>query len=292
MTAQATTASADRAPRRRTGNPLLRRYARAFRSPRGVIGASIIAVLVLLSLLAPVLFPGGFDQQTRDALLAPSLQHFFGTDEVGRDIFVRTIYGARVDLSLVFVAVPIAAVLGTLLGLVGILGNAAGAAVQRGLDVIVGFPSLILGISVTLVLGAGWTALVVALAIYSTPAFGRLARATLLTQQNRDYVQAARMLGTSKASIMTAHILPHTLDTAVTQAVVAVVSSIFLESSLSIVGLGIQPPQPSLGALLNSGARYMQQLPSYVLGPAAVLLILVLGFSLLADALNRAGAGR
>jgi peptide/nickel transport system permease protein len=128
---------------------------------------------------------------------------------------------------------------------------------------------------------------VIAMTIYALPAFGRLARATLLSQEHRDYVLAARMLGVSKHRIMVRHVLPHTLDTMIAQMVVAVTASIFLESALSIVGLGVQPPEPSLGVLLNSGARYMEQQPFYVLGPAALLFVLVLGFSLLADAITR-----
>jgi len=177
--------------------------------------------------------------------------------------------------------------IGTLLGLLGAVSSAAGNIAQRVFDLIMGFPSLILGICVALVLRPGWSALVVAMTIYATPAFGRLARATLLAQENRDYVVAAKMLGVSKGRIMLRHILPHTLDTMIAQCVVAVVSSIFLESSLSIVGLGVQPPDPSLGVLLNSGARFMEQQPFYVLGPALLLFLLVLGFSQLSDAITR-----
>jgi peptide/nickel transport system permease protein len=268
---------------------LATRYVGAIRTPRGAIGASIVVVFASAALLAPVLFPGGYDVQSRDALLGPSLIAPFGTDEVGRNVFVRSVFGVRTDLSLVFVAVPFAAIVGTLLGLLGAVNSVVGNVAQRGLDLIMGFPSLILGICVALVLGAGWGALVVAMTIYALPAFGRLARATLLAQENRDYVLAARMLGVSRGRVMMRHILPHTFDTMIAQMVVAVVASIFLESSLSIVGLGVQPPEPSLGVLLNSGARYMEQQPFYVLGPALLLFLLVLGFSLLADAITRNG---
>jgi peptide/nickel transport system permease protein len=272
------------APPRRPVAVVLDRYTRALRTPRGLTGAILLALLVTSALAAPLLFPGGYDVQSRDALALPTLAAPFGTDEVGRNVFVRAIYGTRTDLSLVAVAVPIAAVVGTLLGLIGIVSRTAGNLAQRLLDLIMGFPSLILGICVTLVLGPGWFALVLAMTIYALPAFGRLARATLLSQEHRDYVSAARMLGVPRRSIMARHILPHTLDTMIAQMVVAAVASIFLESSLSIVGLGVQPPEPSLGVLLNNGARFIEDQPFYVLGPAAVLFLLVLGFSLLADA--------
>lgn len=263
------------------------RYTTAFRSPRGVLGGLIVLLLVTLTLAAPLLFPDGYDQQSRDALAGPSLAAPFGTDEVGRNVFVRSIFGARTDLSLVAIAVPVAAIIGTLFGLLGAVSRPLGSLAQRLLDLIMGFPSLILGICVALVIGPGWSALVIAMTIYALPAFGRLARATLLAQEHRDYVLAARMLGVGKGRVMVRHILPHTVDTMIAQMVVAVTASIFLESSLSIVGLGVQPPEPSLGVLLNSGARYMEQQPWYVLGPAALLFLLVLGFSLIADAITR-----
>jgi peptide/nickel transport system permease protein len=275
----------------RTGlaKALTRRYGAALRSPRGRIGLGLVVAMAALAVAAPLLFPQGYDEQTRDALAGASLGRPFGTDELGRDIFVRSIYGLRTDLSLIVVAVPLAAIVGTLLGLAGAVSPMAGNFFQRVFDLIMGFPSLILGIAVAIVLRPGWAALVIALGIYAMPAFGRLARATLVAQQHRDYVQAARMLGVNSRQIMVRHILPHCIDTMITQMVVAVVASIFLEASLSIVGLGIQPPAPSLGSLLNVGSRFAEQQQSYVVGPALLLFLLVLGFSLLADSLTSKG---
>ncbi|MDG6107307.1 ABC transporter permease [Dactylosporangium aurantiacum] len=264
------------------------RYLRALRRPRGITGGVVLAGLALLALLVPVMAPGGYDAQGADAFAAPELSRPFGTDELGRDIFVRTLYGLRVDLSLVFVAVPLSAVLGTLLGLSGAVAPWLGALTQRALDVILGFPSLVLGICVALVLRPGWWALVVAIVVYGLPAFGRLARASLLAQQQREYVLAARVMRVPGRTIMLRHILPNAVDPVIVQTAIGMVAAVFLESSLSIVGLGIQPPEPSLGALLNVGMRHMSEQPVYVLGPALVLLLLALGLSLLADALNAA----
>ncbi|WP_254701312.1 ABC transporter permease [Neorhizobium galegae] len=212
--------------------------------------------------------------------------HFFGTDELGRDLFVRSIYGLRSDLTLVYCAVPVSIVAGTLLGLIGAVSPRLGNFVQRCLDIIVGFPGLILGICVVLVLGAGWTALLVAIVISGLPSFGRLARATLLAQQQREYVIAARTLGVGKWQIMVRHILPNAIDPIIVQGAVFVVSAIFIEAALSIVGLGLQPPEPSLGTLLNNGMRYISRAPTYVLGPTVILILVALAFSMLADALN------
>jgi peptide/nickel transport system permease protein len=270
---------------RRRLNLTLSRYLQAFRTPKGIFAATIIIVFTAAAFLAPVIFPGGYNEQSSDSLLSPG-SHFFGTDELGRDIFVRSLYGLRTDLSLVYIAVPLTMAAGTILGLIGFVSVRAGNAVQRLLDVIIGFPGLVLGISVVLVLGAGWPALLVSIIIIGLPTFGRLARSSLLTEQQREYVIAARTLGIGRNRIMLRHILPNALDSIIVQGAVFVVHAIFLEAGLSIVGLGIQPPEPSLGALLNTGMRYITQSPTYILGPTFILLIFAFAFSILTDALN------
>lgn len=267
-------------------NPSIAGYMQAFTTTRGIVALTVIILISALAFLAPFIFPLGYDIQSRESLRAPSLVHFFGTDELGRDLFVRSIYGLRSDLTLVYCAVPVSMVAGTLLGLIGAVSPRLGNFVQRCLDIIVGFPGLILGICVVLVLGAGWTALLVAIVISGLPSFGRLARATLLAQQQREYVIAARTLGVGKWQIMVRHILPNAIDPIIVQGAVFVVSAIFIEAALSIVGLGLQPPEPSLGTLLNNGMRYISRAPTYVLGPTVILILVALAFSMLADALN------
>jgi len=281
-----------RAPRRRPRGGAWARYARALRTPRGITATVLLLVLVALALLAPVLWPGGYDEQTRDALAPPSAEHWLGTDEFGRDILTRTIYGLRTDLSLILTAVPVSLVIGTLLGLSGYLSSWFGSLMQRVLDIILGFPGLILGIIIVLVIGPGWTALFFAIVIAGLPGFGRLARGGLLSEQQREYVLAARTLGVNKSTVMVRHIRPSGVDPLLVQASIYMVVAIFIEAGLSIVGLGINPPKPSLGAMLNVGARYVETLPSYVLGPGAVLLLLALAFTLLSDALNQAATRR
>jgi len=268
------------------GNPSVARYLAAFRSPRGIVALALIALLGGVAFLAPVIFPGGYDQQGIDSLTPPSTAHLLGTDELGRDIFVRAVYGLRTDLLLILAAVPISMILGTFLGLLGALSRRAGTVLQRVLDIIVGFPGLILGICIVLVIGAGPTALIIAIAVAGLPVFGRLARAAMLEQSQREYVTAARTLGVGKGTILFRHILPNAIDPILVQGSVFVVGAIFIEAALSIVGLGIQAPEPSLGALLNIGIRYINQAPNYVLGPTVILILLALAFSLLADALN------
>jgi peptide/nickel transport system permease protein len=262
------------------------RYLNAFRRPKGIVGLSLLGVMVLAALLAPVVFPGAIDRQSSNSFLKPSLTHPFGTDELGRDIFVRCIYALRISLSLVLVAVPVAALLGTLMGIAGAASRVLGDVFQRLFDIVLGFPSLVLGICIVVVLGAGWLSLAVTIVIFSLPHFGRLARASLLAEEGKEYVLAARVLGVSKAKVMTRHILPNTLDPIFVQLSLAMIAGIFVEAALSIVGLGIQPPSPSLGTLLNVGVRYVYVQPMYTAGPIIMLLLLALAFNLIADALN------
>ncbi|ASW55740.1 ABC transporter permease [Plantactinospora sp. KBS50] len=279
-----TAPTSGRAPRRL--RPGASRYLQALRTPRGAAATLLIVLLTATALLAPVIFPQGYDEQSADAFQGFSARHLFGTDEVGRDILNRSVYGLRTDLILVFIAVPVTMVIGTLLGLLGFVAGWLGSGVQRVLDIIVGFPGLILGISIVLVLGTGATTILVAVIILGLPIFGRLARSALLSQQQREYVLAARTLGVSRWKIMIRHILPNAVDPIIVAGSVFVVQTIFFEASLSIVGLGIQPPEPSLGALLNTGMRYITHSPTYVIGPIVILLLLAFGFSLLTDALN------
>lgn len=272
---------------RRSMNPALRRYLQAFKSPKGAIGAGLLLVLVSAALLAPMFFPGGYDQQSGNSLQPPSWANLFGTDELGRDLFTRTVFGLRTDLSIVAVAVPLGLVVGTTLGMLGAISRSAGTLVQRFLDVVVGFPGIVLGVSIVLVIGPGWISLVLAIAISSLPTFGRLSRATMLSQSQREYVTAARTLGVSRIRVVLRHILPNAIDPILVAGSVYVVYAIFIEAGLSIIGLGIQPPEPSLGSLLNNATRFINQAPTYIIGPTVVLFLLALSFSLISDSLNR-----
>lgn len=269
-------------------NPTVARYLSAFRTPRGVIGLTMLGILVLAAVLAPVLFPGGYDQQGSTSLTGMSAAHPFGLDEFGRDILTRSIYGLRIDLSLIFAAVPLSMALGMLLGLAGVISERLGEAVQRLFDVIIGFPGLLLGICLVAVLGPGWLALFLTILIAGMPTAGRLARGAWLSQQSREYVLAARVLGVSKPKVLTRHIVPNAMDSIVVNGSVWMVIGVYIEAGLSIVGLGVQPPTPSLGVLLNNGLRFVTQAPTYLIGPGLILLLLALSFSLIADALNEA----
>lgn len=264
----------------------LNRYLQALRTPKGIVSLVLLGSLAALALLAPILLPQGYDAQSADGLAGFSGQHLFGTDELGRDVLARVAYGLRIDLALISLAVPTSAFIGTLMGLAGALSPALGNVMQRLVDVIVGFPGLIMGISIVVVIGPGFHSLFVALVVSGIAAPARLAYAAYLGQMNREYVQAAEVIGVPNRKIMLRHILPNAIDPIIVNAATYTVIAVSVSAGLSIVGLGIQPPEPSLGSILNTAMKYVYQAPGYLVGPMIILFVLAFGFSLLADALN------
>ena len=264
------------------------RYGAALRTWPCVLGLVIVGLIAVVSIVGPFVIPYGPDDQGPDSLLSPTGQHLLGTDEVGRDLFARLLAGTRVDLLIVLVAVPVAAVVGTLLGLVGMLSRRVGGAVQRVFDVLLGVPGVVLGIAVALALTPGLPSVIVAIVLVIMPVFGRQARSSLLGQLPLDYVTAAEVLGYSRTRVTLRHILPNIVDVLLVRFTVELAHAIMIEGSLSVVGLGIQPPQSSLGAMIKGGSSYLLENPWYALAPVLVVVLLVMGFTLVSGALNRA----
>lgn len=269
----------------RTGNrgPLA-----GLRTPRGIIGLTIVLVVLLAGLIVPLFLRWGPLQQSGETLVGAGVGgHLFGTDEVGRDIFARTLQGIRVDFVLAAISVPVAAVLGTALGMLSAVNRFAGDTAQWLFNLLLGFPGVVMGIAVSIAIAPGETAICVAIVLVTIPTFGRQARLTSLGELNRDYVSAATVVGRSRGEIVTRHILPNVLDSIIVRLAPAVSQAIQIEGGLSVVGLGIQPPQASLGEMIATGSQYLSNAPLYSLLPLAVVFILILGLSLLGAALNR-----
>jgi peptide/nickel transport system permease protein len=259
------------------------------RTPRGIAGLALVVLVVLLGLIPPLFMKWGpLDQTALPLAPAGTGSHLLGTDEVGRDILARVLAGIRLDTVLVLIAVPISCVVGTGLGMLVALNVRAGNAAQWIFNVILGFPGVVLGIVVTIPFQPGRTAVLIAAVLSTIPLFGRQARVTTLTQLSRDYVAAAIVSGTPRPEIMLRHILPNVLDSVIVRITPAVSGVILLEGALSVVGLGIQPPQSSLGQMIAGGSQYLSSLPMYSLAPVIVLFVAVLGLSLIGDALNEA----
>jgi peptide/nickel transport system permease protein len=266
---------------------LLRRAARARLAPFGV--AMTLAAL-LVAALAPYLAPyDPLKQDLGNTLARPHRAHLLGTDNVGRDVLSRVIWGTRISLTAGFVSVAIAVAAGGLLGLVaGYSGGRVDGLVMRLMDAVLSFPPLILALALGAVLGAGLTGVLIALGVVYTPTFARLTRGQVLAITAREYVEAARALGAPGWTIARRHVLPNASAPIVVQASLSVAFAILAEASLSFLGLGIQPPQASWGSMINAGRGYLQQAPWIVFGPGAALFVTVVGLNFMGDAVRDA----
>jgi peptide/nickel transport system permease protein len=265
----------------------LRRAARARLAP---FGAAVLLLAITGALLAPVVAPyNPLKQNLNNALARPDRTHFMGTDNVGRDVFSRVIWGTRVSLVAGFGSVVIAVLVGGLLGLLaGYAGGRVDNLVMRVMDAVLSFPPLVLALALGAVLGAGLTGVVIALGVVYTPTFARLMRGQVLSITTREYVDAARALGAPGWRIAWSHVLPNATAPIVVQASLSVAFAILAEASLSFLGLGIQPPAASWGSMINAGRGYLQQAPWIVFGPGAALFITVVGLNFVGDAIRDA----
>jgi peptide/nickel transport system permease protein len=259
------------------------------RTPRGIAGLALVGLIVVCGLVVPLFLSGGPLRQSADSLVpAWTGSHLLGTDEVGRDILARVLAGIRLDSLLVVIAVPISTVLGTGLGLLSVAVPVAGNVAQWIFNLLLGFPGVVMGIAVSIAIAPGRNAIVVAMVLATVPAFGRQARVMALGELSRDYVAAATVAGTPRREIALRHILPNVLDTVIVRIAPAVSHAVLLEGALSVVGLGIQPPQASLGQMIATGSQYLSNAPMYALSPLAAVFLSVMGLSLIGDALNEA----
>ena len=266
---------------------VLRRAARARLAP---FGAAVMVLAVLIALAAPLVAPNDpLAQNLGNTLASPGRPHLLGTDNVGRDVLSRVIWGTRVSLLAGLVSVALAALAGSLLGLVaGYCGGRVDGLVMRVMDAVLSFPPLVLALALGAVLGAGLAGVLLALGVVYTPTFARLMRGQVLTIVARDYVDAARALGASGWRVAARHVVPNAINPIIVQASLSVAFAILAEASLSFLGLGIQPPQASWGSMINAGRGYLQQAPWIVFGPGAALFVTVVGLNFVGDAVRDA----
>ncbi len=259
------------------------------RSARAIsAGAAFLIVVLVLSVLAPVILPSGPLDQTGAQLAAPSLAHLFGTDELGRDILARCLVGARSTLLVAVVAAASASVVGTAVGVVaGYLGGWIDALAMRVIDVLLALPSILIALVIVALLGPSSTNVVIAIAIVEVPAFARLARASTMSLTQRPFVEAARASGYGRMATMWRAILPNALSPVAVQLIVASASAILVVAALSFLGLGEQPPAPSLGGMLKSSQLYLGHAPWYPVFPGVLVTALVAAFSAIGTGLAR-----
>jgi len=253
-------------------------------------GAAVLLLAVAAAMLAPVVAPHDpLKQDLNHTLGRPDRVHPLGTDNVGRDVLSRVIWGTRVSLVAGFGSVLIAVVVGGVLGLAaGYAGGRVDNLIMRVMDAVLSFPPLVLALALGAVLGAGLTGVVIALGVVYTPTFARLMRGQVLAITAREYVDAARALGLPGWRIAWSHVLPNATAPIVVQASLSVAFAILAEASLSFLGLGVQPPGASWGSMINAGRGYLQQAPWIVFGPGAALFVTVVGLNFVGDAIRDA----
>jgi dipeptide transport system permease protein len=268
-----------------------RRHFTASRS--GMIGLSLVLLLVSVAVFAPLLAPHGPDDQMRQAILHPPTwfagTYPLGTDDVGRDVLSRLLFGARLSLSIGAMVVAQAFAVGTLLGLVaGFSGGIIEALVMRLMDIMLALPTLLLAIAIVAILGPGLTNAMLAVAITQLPAFVRLTRAAVLVELGKDYVAASRMAGAGRARLMFLTVLPNCLAPLIVQASLGFSSAILDTAALGFLGLGAQPPTPEWGTMLADALQFVQSAWWVVTFPGLAILLTVLGFNLVGDGLRDA----
>ena len=271
-------------------SPARRALLRLVRRRGAMLGLAIVLACVLIAVLAPVIAPQDPLETSWSAVRkAPSAQYLFGTDDIGRDVLSRVIWGARASLLAGLVSVCIAMALGVPIGLLaGYLGGWVDGVISRLTDSMLAVPFLILAIALAAFLGPSLTNAMIAIGVSSTPIFIRLTRGQVLSVKVEDFVEAARAVGNPPWRIALRHILPNILPPLIVQATLAIAAAIIAEASLSFLGLGQQPPAPSWGSMLNTAKNYVDNAPWMAIWPGVSIFLLVLSFNLLGDGLRDA----
>ena len=274
----------------RTQPGMLKRVVRQIRRhPIGFAGMLIIIFVLLMAIFAPWIAPFEPSAQAATRLLPPGGPHLMGTDELGRDVFSRIIFGARTSLYVGLLSVSIASVLGVTIGvLAGYIGGNFDTIIMRLVDIIFAFPTLVLAIVIAGLMGPSLTNAMIAIAIVFSPNFARIARGSVLTVKNEMYLEAARVVGGKEGHIIWRHILPNIMAPLVILSTLSLSLAILAEASLSFLGLGTQPPNPAWGLMLSQGRRFMELSPGLAIFPGLAIMITVLAFNFLGDGLRDA----
>jgi peptide/nickel transport system permease protein len=271
-------------------SPSRRAWRRLVRRRGAMVGLGVIVIMILVAVFAPLVAPYDPAQQSWSTVRkAPSAAFWFGTDEVGRDLLSRIIYGARASLSAGVISVGIAIAIGVPLGLIaGYTGGFVDGLISRVTDAMLACPFLILAIALAAFLGPSLSNAMIAIGVTATPLFIRLTRGQVLSVKAEDYVEAARAVGNPHWRIAFRHILPNVLPALLVQATLTIATAIIAEASLSFLGLGQQPPAPSWGSMLNAAQRFLVNAPWMAVWPGLAIFVTVLSFNLLGDGLRDA----
>jgi peptide/nickel transport system permease protein len=264
---------------------------RQFRKNKiALVGLGIVVFFILLAIFAPLLAPYDFkDQNLAERLQPPSSKHLFGTDDFGRDIFSRVLYGARISLWVGFFSVLGSVIVGSLLGIIaGYYGRWIDGIISRLFDIMLAFPSILLAIGIVAVLGPSLQNALIAIAVINIPNFGRLIRSRVLSIKQEEYIMAAKAIGMSDMRILFHHILPNSMAPIIVQGTLAIATAIIEAAALGFLGLGAQPPNPEWGKMLADSKDFLTQAPWTMIFPGLAIMLTVLGFNLMGDGLRDA----
>lgn len=279
-------------------NPRIESYKQFWRrlakNRAAVIGGLLIVFIVLLAFIGPWAITTFTDFRPNatdlgNKLQGPSAAHWFGTDSYGRDIFTRVIFGAKLTLYVGFFSVFIGGVIGVIFGIIsGYYGGRIDAIIMRLMDVLLAFPGILLALAIVAVLGGSLTNVIIAVGIFSVPAFARVVRGSTLSVRKLEYIDAVRALGASDFRIIFRHILPNIMSPIIVQASLRVATAILTGAGLSFLGLGAQPPAPEWGAMLNEGRQYMYEAGHVAFFPGLMIVLVVLAFNIFGDGVRDA----
>ncbi len=265
-------------------------YKKLAKNKAAMAGAIIVFIFIILAILAPYIAP--YDPihiEMSKKLQTPSAEHWLGTDDKGRDILSRLLFGSRISLTVGILSTILGAFVGIILGVVsGYYGRWVDSLIMRICDVLLAFPGILLALAIVSVLGASTTNVIIAVAFFAVPTFARIVRGSTLSVKKLEYIDAIKAMGANDMRIIFKHILPNIVSPIIVQATLYIASAIITASALSFLGMGTQPPTPEWGTMLSQGRSYIAQAPHLTLFPGLVILLVVIGFNLFGDGLRDA----
>lgn len=275
--------------KRKTG-PWREVWRRLKHNKAAMFGLAVILILIFAAVFADFIAPYGYDDQNlKERFQTPNGQHWLGTDNFGRDIFSRIIYGAQVSLKVGLLAVGIAMVSGGALGAIaGFYGGKLDNVIMRFIDILLAIPSILLAISIVAALGPELRNVMIAVGVGSIPSYARIVRASVLSLRDQEFIEAARAVGANDTRLIMKHIIPNSLAPLIVQSTIGVAGAILSAAGLGFIGLGIQPPLAEWGAMLNSGRQYIRDYPHMTAFPGLAIMITIFALNLLGDGLRDA----
>lgn len=265
-------------------------WKRLKRNRLAMVGMVILILLLLTAILAPLLAPYHYDERNYDAvLMGPSAEHLMGTDNFGRDIFSRVIYGTRISIPIGFLCTILSVVVGGAFGAVAAYyGGRTDNLIMRCVDIVMSIPHMLLAIAIAAALGNGVRNLILAISLGTMPLYARVVRSCILTVKDKDYIESSRAIGANTGRLILKHMLPNCVGPIIVQATFSVAAGILTIASLSYVGLGITPPTPEWGSMLSAGKQFLQTYPHMLIFPGLMIAITVLALNLFGDGLRDA----